>query len=73
MGDFLSDVKLTARMFLRTPGFTIAAIITVALGIAANTAIDVMDLRTKSSASLQTFATIRSHSAACRLHVFGDR
>jgi len=39
MRDFLNDVKLTARTFVRTPGFAIAAILTVALGIAANTAI----------------------------------
>src|ERR1700688_1954242 len=38
MDAFLRDVKHSARMFLRTPSFTIAVIAAVALGIAANTA-----------------------------------
>jgi len=39
MDAFLKDVKHSARMFLQTPSFTIAAIAALALGIAANTAI----------------------------------
>jgi predicted permease len=39
MDGFLKDLKHSARMFLRTPGFTIAAIAALALGIATNTAI----------------------------------
>src|SRR5437899_8273682 len=39
MDSFLKDLKHSARMFLRTPGFTIPAIAAVALGIATNTAI----------------------------------
>ena len=39
MDTFLKDVKHSARMFLQTPGFTIAAIAALALGIGTNTAI----------------------------------
>src|SRR5713226_5730109 len=39
MDAFLKDLKHTGRMFLQTPGFTIAAIAALALGIATNTAI----------------------------------
>ena len=39
MDAFLNDLKHSARMFLQTPGFTIAAIGALALGIATNTAI----------------------------------
>src|ERR1700687_4793161 len=39
MDAFLKDLRHSARMFLRTPTFTIAAIAALALGIATNTAI----------------------------------
>ena len=39
MDAFLRDLKRATRMFLRTPGFTIAAISALALSIAGNTAI----------------------------------
>src|ERR1700676_2371207 len=39
MDAFLRDLKHTGRLFLQTPGFTIAAIAALALGIASNTAI----------------------------------
>src|ERR1700680_2841190 len=39
MDVFLKDLKHSARMFLQTPSFTIAAIAALALGIATNTAI----------------------------------
>ncbi len=39
MSNFLSDLRFSVRVLLRSPGFTAVAVIVLALGIGANTAV----------------------------------
>ncbi len=63
MKNFPNDVRLAIRQFMKNPGFTVAAVLTLALGIGANTAIfqllDAVRLRSLPLAHPEELAEIR--------------
>src|ERR1700761_7900535 len=64
MGSFLKDVRYGLRMLARNPAFTLIAVLTLALGIGANTAIfsltDQILLRTLPIAHPEELVLLRS-------------
>ena len=63
LGSFFRDLRYALRGFAKTPGFTIVALLTLALGIGANTAVfqllDAVRLRSLPIASPQELAELR--------------
>jgi predicted permease len=63
MKTVISDLRFAARMLLKSPGFAVVAIVSLALGIGANTAIfqliDAVRLRTLPVKSPQDLAEVR--------------
>lgn len=63
LGSFFRDVRYALRGFAKSPGFTVVALLTLALGIGANTAVfqllDAVRLRSLPIASPQELAELR--------------
>ena len=63
LGSFIRDVRYALRGFAKSPGFTIVALLTLALGIGANTAVfqllDAVRLRSLPVASPQELTELR--------------
>ena len=63
MSGLLQDFRFAARMLRKTPGFTLAAVLSLALGIGANTAIfqllDAVRMKTLPVRAPQELAEVR--------------
>ena len=74
MDSFASDLRFGARMLLKNPGFTLVAVLTLAVGIGGNTAVfsfmNQLFLEPITAAELQRRATILSFLPETGLFAF---